>query len=1136
MPLPPELRVSISKAGDQFVAALERADNKQEIVKHCFTHEPDKLVHIEPQWVLEKGARQPADALRHDAGAGARPPADQLLVQYGQRLYSYLFGDGQKFKAFLEFNDAFRRQARLTLCLHPDAAALWSLPWEYLHDGAEFLCLSGQLLLSRAPLALGEVTPPEAALPLRILVVIAGPEGEAELDFERELAVMQDALDDARREGLVAVDYLDDATFPALQDALSRQTYHVLHYTGHGAFSHKENKGVLCFEDAQGRTDLIGAEELRPLLAGARDLRLVVLSACQSAKTSGLSAFDSVATGLLHAETPAVLAMQFSVLDESAIELARVFYKELARGGAPVEALHAARQAMRHLDERRPAEHRRFDWGVPALYLRAPAMRLIDPSSLTVRVPAGGPRADAGVEQGDAARYVRDFGGLPLPRIFVGRRPELRQLRRALRDRLPALYLRGIGGVGKSTVAAKLLDRPGAPLDGVCVIRCHELKQPLDALDKLANFWRAQGKTNHAEAAALLLDSRHDPADRARQAAQLLADRRYVVVFDNLESWFEKEVISDPTLRAILHGLLTARANSTYLFTGRYRWAELEQLPAQNRLELQLNTLTLRQALLLINTLPRLKDEPLDDKLDALARVGGHPKTLELLDGWLADGRRLSALLDDPTLGKKLADEWERYFLDDLLARLTPDERDSLTTLAILEEPFWSQMAYELLPSPFGRGDGGEGEIHSLLHKFLDLSLIQFHSPGTKAPWYTLHPVVREYLLGGLSETQRRALHLRAAAYYGQPFVDKARQAVAQSGQTRTEAQIESLARGRDGVVGTWVRQTQDMEHAHWAMDRALAWQSHLFQAGNADAAHDIVTAVWLALARWGKRDLAKALLRRSIDSREDAFARAVAQGNLANLLQDEGRLAGALAIHEQLYETFAAQGAKQQMATALSQMGMVYEDMGEYDRAIEKQAASLQIEREIKDEEGEAINLHQLSLLYEIKENYETAMQHSQEAETLNRKSNREHLVASNLHEQGIILTCLNRPAEAFERFRASFEILRRIGDESGAASSLSELGKLLRDNGQLREAIAAFNEVLEIRQRHGDPKIANVLTYLGEIHEQQGEYTAALEKYEQARLISQQAMPTNLPIIEQHIARVRGKRGGGFKRIGSG
>ncbi|MGD9099367.1 MAG: tetratricopeptide repeat protein, partial [Anaerolineae bacterium] len=927
------------------------------------------------------------------------------------------------------------------------------------------------------------------------------------------------------------------ASLPALQDALARQTYHVLHYTGHGVYDGAAQKGHLCFEDDVGQTRLVEAGDLRPLLVGARDLRLEVLSACQSAQTGDLDAFEGVATGLLQADVPAVLAMQFSILDSSAIEMARVFYTALARGRTPAQALSAARQAMRALDRGRPSGQRRFDWGVPALYLRAQGMRLIDPD----------------VDFGSLRRLpksvdVRDTGGLPLPRVFVGRRASLRQLRRALRQRTPALYLRGIGGIGKSALAAKLLDRPGADLDATLVIRCNELPLPTEALGKLASFWSAQGAKGHAQAAALLLDSRQDPTDRARQALQSIADRRYLVVFDNLESWFEEDErqrtndehtlsethsssfvhrpssVKDETMRGVLRGLLTARSRSTFLFTGRYRWAGLEALPAQNRLEIHLDGLTLRQALLLMNELPRLAGEPLADKLAVYGRVGGHPKTIELLDGWLSDGRRLRALLDDPALGEKLAEEWERYFLDDLLGRLSPAEREALTTLSILEEPFWRNMARDLL--------GGDwildiDKVSNLLTRLLDLSLIQFHAPGTKAPWYATHPVVRAYLLGRLEPEGHRALHARAAAFYSAPFVEAARQAVAQSGQTATDERIEGLARSDQGAVGAWPHQTQDMDHARWAVARALAWQSHLFQAGQFDAAGEIVTAVWEVLDRWGQRDQAKALLRRSIKTREGPN-RAVAQGNLATMLQKEGRLAEALAIHQQLYETFAALDARQQMATALAQMSIVYQIMGKYDTAIEKQEASLQIRREIEDEEGQAISLHQVSMLYRMKEDYPTALARSREAEEPARKVGNQALFAATLHEQGIIFYLMDRPDDAFERFRESLEIKRRIGDESGAADSLGELGKLLGSAGQMREAIAAFSEALEIYQRLGSPKMGIALEMLGFVHEQQGEYAAALEKYRQARVIYQQAIPANLPIIERLIARVQEKMGG--------
>jgi tetratricopeptide (TPR) repeat protein len=322
-------------------------------------------------------------------------------------------------------------------------------------------------------------------------------------------------------------------------------------------------------------------------------------------------------------------------------------------------------------------------------------------------------------------------------------------------------------------------------------------------------------------------------------------------------------------------------------------------------------------------------------------------------------------------------------------------------------------------------------------------------------------------------------------------------------------------------------------------MGRALEWQHHLFAAGAYQAAAEIVMAVWDVLARWGERDRAKALLRGSIETLE-GFSKAVAQGNLATLLKDEGKLDEALATYQAVYRTFEALGETQNVATVLELQGTVLQQMGEYDKAIALQEKSLKLKQEIGHEEGQAISLHQLSILYHIKGDTATALARSQEAEKLARKVSNEALVATTLHQQGIIHNELASAAQseaereagrraAFDRFRGSLEINQRIGNEGDAASTLGELGKMLRDAGQLREAIAAFGEALEIFTKLGNlAKMGIVLEHLGIIHEQQEQYAAALEKYEQAlSILERVGAVREAENNRRHIARVRGKLG---------
>jgi tetratricopeptide (TPR) repeat protein len=1160
-------------ASDQYLAVTAQA-NGREICRHTFTFDPDRLVDLEPQWLLEKATpRHAYDPARGETtAAGQQQKKIAELEAYGRRLYAYLFGDGQRLANFLEFNADPRAPLSLTLAMHPNAAPLWRLPWEYLHDGREFWGLTGRFHLNRQPAGLGDLTPEPVPLPLRLLVVVSAPDDQHELDTEEEIGVLQEALDEALRQGRVQVEYVDDALLDNIGAQIRAFNPHVIHYTGHGAYDPQGERSYLALEDELGQTRKAGIAELQPHLTAAHDLRLVVLSGCQTGQTSDQDAFRGVAAGLLKLDIPAVVAMQFAILDNSAIKLAGAFYSALARGETAAAALQAARVALWQY-----ADGPGYDWGIPALYQRAAELRLIDPADLT------------GLEDlssFSAPAALIDMDGLPLPRHFVGRKPQLRQLRRALRDdRLKAAFVRGMGGLGKSSLAARLIARPGTPLDGVLVIRCHEV-DPLDIPLKLASFLQGQGQPGHAEAGALLLDSRLDPAERARQAARLIAGRRYLIVFDNFESlqeihrqegeereedeagtspsWLDSEYdIADPVLRGLLGGLLTANWRSLCLFTGRYRWRGFDRQIGQNLAqEIHLPQLTLRQAVMLMDNLPRLKRQPIQRKIALFHKVGGHPKTLELLEGWLAQGR-LTDLLDNAALDSLLTPEWEGYFLADLLARLSPAERERLARLAIFQD----ELAGEALAYA--------GVTDEMAARWLDLSLLQqvnLTGLGDLSGFGKLlvHPVVADYLLGQTDAASRRELHRWAAAYYGRPFVEIARNHAQQTGQNWSEAQIEWFARDRRGVVGHMVTQAQDMAQARGA----LAWQRHLFAAGEVGAAGEIVTVVFEVLARWGQRDQAKALLRRSIASlATDSGNQAVAQANLATLLTEEGKLDEALATYQESYDTFSAmhsggQEARQQMAAQLGNMSIVYQMKGDLATAVTRQEESLRLSEEIGNEEGQAISLHQLAMLYRMQEDCPTALARSQAAEKLARKVGNEALTATTLHEQGLIYNEMARddggrrarhftsfsassePAEgtkdegvesdeqrvttppnyrslAAQRFQKSLAIQQRIGDEGGTASTLNELGKLLLDAGQMRAATVAFREALEIFRRQGNPARAAIsIEALGVIHEDQGEYAAALAKYQEALALAQQySSPQHIAIVENHIARVRAK-----------
>ena len=158
----------------------------------------------------------------------------------------------------------------------------------------------------------------------------------------------------------------------------------------------------------------------------------------------------SFAAQLVGAGVPQVLAMQAPVTDRYATALGGEFYRRLATDASPdpLLALAGARRAAERDRQalppgsplRGPAE-----WATPALTARALRLPLFNR-----REPFGPVRPPQApvLAEGVVVREVGDF---------VGRRGEMRQARRALGGAKAGLVLHGIGGVGKSTLAAEVL-------------------------------------------------------------------------------------------------------------------------------------------------------------------------------------------------------------------------------------------------------------------------------------------------------------------------------------------------------------------------------------------------------------------------------------------------------------------------------------------------------------------------------------------------------------------------------------------------------------------------------------------------------------------------------------------------------
>jgi WD40 repeat protein len=289
------------------------------------------------------------------------------------------------------FEVVFQGEVRecLTSCLHQidreeipglriklrlvDVPELANLPWEYLYHPAlrRFIVLSPETPITRYVNLPQPVSPLKITGPLHLLVMVASPSDYPPLDVDREKTKLKDALNDLERRGAIVIEWLENGTLSTLQQRLRRGPVHLFHFIGHGGWDEQAQDGVLLFENEFGRGYRVNASRLAALLHDRRELRLVVLNACEGARTSPTDLFAGVAATLVQQGIPAVVAMQFEITDGAAIQLAQVFYESLADGYPAEAALSEARKAIF-------ASSNDVEWGTPVLYLRTPNGKLFD--------------------------------------------------------------------------------------------------------------------------------------------------------------------------------------------------------------------------------------------------------------------------------------------------------------------------------------------------------------------------------------------------------------------------------------------------------------------------------------------------------------------------------------------------------------------------------------------------------------------------------------------------------------------------------------------------------------------------------------------------------------------------------------
>jgi CHAT domain-containing protein len=238
-----------------------------------------------------------------------------------------------------------------------------------------------------------------------------------------------------------------------------------------------------------------------------------------------------------------------------------------------------------------------------------------------------------------------------------------------------------------------------------------------------------------------------------------------------------------------------------------------------------------------------------------------------------------------------------------------------------------------------------------------------------------------------------------------------------------------------------------------------------------------------------------------------------------AHLLQEgnaaywSSRYDTAIAHWEEALPLFQALRDNDSVALVLEGLGLAYQSVGDYQKALELHQQRLELAREMGDRSGEGNALANLGSSYRALGRYNDALAAQQESLVIWQELGDLTRVGALLANMGNVYAELGHYERAIGLHRQSFQIQGQLGNPLNMAVSLNSLGLLSANLGDLEAALQYYEQGLSLFQQLGQLQaVGQVLNNLGTVYHIQGEAAIALDYYQQSLAIARQIGDSHL------------------------
>jgi tetratricopeptide (TPR) repeat protein/GTPase SAR1 family protein len=1098
---------------------IDGQDYGRVTVSSPFATEPQKDADL--TWYFEKWLNMPLlEKVRAERAA-------KSVREYGESLFSQVFKDRDAYGAYAHLKHDLDRLEIEIIGTSPEFQA-WH--WEAMHDPQLPRPLAVDCRITRKytqKMAIAARVQPSPVV--NVLLVTARPDEEDDVIYRTISRSMVELIQNAHLR--VNIEILRPATYKSLIDQLDKRGagyYHILHFDGHGALltydqyqtgaahdryffqrgyglgtltEYAGSKAFLFFDGAEkGQATPVEAKELADLLQG-KQIPICILNACQSAMQLADTRETSLGSQLMAAGMQAVVAMGYSVTVDAAKVLMEKLYGELFSGKDFYTAVRLGRKELYFNKQRRGNFNTSIDledWLLPVVYgSGAVNLNLREFSS-----------AETDKYYGDIGNRYRfeapNYG-------FVGRDLEILKIEKALL-RHNVLLLRGMGGTGKTTLLNYLREWWQTTDFALGVFYFgYDAKAWTLAQILFEIGGRVYDKYEQGTFVAL------NPQAQIQKLAQKLKATEYVLVLDNLESVTGQQLAIQNTLNAeqqqelrkflgLLVGgktkvVLGSRSGEEWLKdvfkTNSY---DLRGLDAAARTDLAEKILKQH-----VVKSERIKQIRIDADFQRLMKLlAGYPLAMEVV---LANLKHQSPL--EIMTAMQVAD----VNLDN------PDGQDKTSSILKCVEYSHSNLSESaqkllLCLAPFSsfidRSDlPNYGKQLQKLEPFQDYDFAGFDDAVQEAiNWGLLSPMFED----------GRLLSIQPVF----PYFLQAR--LNQAEEVTREALREGFKNHYIGLAGSYsnLLESKDAEEKQLGIIFCRLEYENLYNALKICLdKQESFYSIYYCLYKYFQvtSDIQSRLkIAEEVNQALEKYPSELIDGELgqeamialdylASAYLGTKQYEKARKSYEQKLEVVEALESFDTRQKALStakvyhRLGMVAQELRDWDKARANYRQALAIKVEFNDRFEEASTYHQLGTIAQELRDWDEARANYRQALAIKVEFNDQFSQASTYHQLGMVAQELRDWDEAHANYRQALAIFVEFNDRFSQASTYHQLGTVAQELRDWDEALANYRQALAIFVEFDD-RFSQASTYhqLGRVAQELRDWDEALANYRQA------------------------------------